>query len=155
MDKSQTRSTFLSLGIAMILVVCVAYQIGAKHADSGKKSKATRSLLSPAQIAEGESKGLMAYFHLTQGEQVQIYQLYKAYEEVSLPFTQKMKSLSQKGIKIDEQERAQYRLNIDKQRTNLVAGMETILSPLQFQEWTRRDPRYKLIYNVKNLPKDQ
>ena len=157
MKKQQTLSMFLSLGIALVLVVLVSFKLGKQSNIPVKNASVAnkQAMPSPTELAVRESQGIAARFNLTKEAQAEVAQLYEAYEEIYLPFTQKAMEAEKAGTEIDDGERANYMLSLDQQRLVLVEGMKSMLTPEQFQDWAQKDPRYKLMYNIKIIPKKE
>ena len=145
MQKSVPTTTVLSLIVAIITVALAVYVSSAKKSEQQKTK-----IPSPSEIAKSESQGLAAFFNLEESEQQQVYLLYKAYEEIRVPYVNDGLKTSKKEELLSREDIKKHADDMAKIHLDLTEGMKQILTEEQFQQWEKKDRRSVNIFKPRD-----
>ena len=141
MKKRKDGSTLITVCIAVVCVALAAYVAGAKT----NRPEAPENP-SPTEMARRQAKGMGVYFNLDKQEQEIVFRRYKVYDEIQAAYSEKIRRAEEGGAQIRPEETRQFADAITVAKQELEAGIKTILSEAEYEEWRKKERRAQVTY---------
>lgn len=141
MKKTKNFTTLFAVGIAVISTALAVYVMSAKN--TGPK---TFDDLSSTAASEKLARGMINYFNLDESQYETLFQLYKTYEDIRVPYDEKLRIEREGGKEVTSKEMRDFIHGISEAKEKLEAGVRAILTEEQYKEWRKKERRSQVTY---------